>query len=142
MSLSLSLWLSLYATKLCTCHLALSCLNLISITIVIISMTLYELVLHYHILSYHISCSLILSLLLIWCPFDSILFDSIESDLLYCSVSYLISMNDLCLSVYLSVCVFISMNKSFFPLLFFSKVGKWRIVFEWLIVLLSHIWFN
>ena len=70
-------------------------------------------------ISYHISCSYILSLLLICSPlysvlfysillyfklirFDSILFDFIEFDSLYCSVLYLISMNDLCLSVRLS----------------------------------------
>ena len=87
----------------------------------------------YIIISYHISCSVILSLLLIWSPFysillyfkliefDSILFYFIEFDLLYCSVLYLISMNDLCLSVRpsvrLSVCFFISMNKFMFSLL-------------------------
>ena len=49
---------------------------------------------------------------------DSILFYSIEFDLLYCSVLYLISMNDLCLSVRLFVCLFICMNKFMFSLLF------------------------
>ena len=91
----------------------------------------------YIIISYHISCSLILSLLLIWSPLHSILsystsfqidsiwfyfiFYFIEFDLLYCSVLYVISMNDLCLSVRpsvcLSVCVFICMNKFMFSLL-------------------------
>ena len=48
----------------------------------------------------------------IWSPFDLI-----EFDLLYCSVLYLISMNDLCLSVRLSVYLFICMNKFMFSLL-------------------------
>ena len=104
----------------------MSFLVLTSITIVIIGMTSYELVLHYLMTSHHISCSLILSLLLICSPFysnllyfklilyDSIRFDSIEVDLLYCSVLYLISMNDLCLSVRPFVCLFICMNKFLF----------------------------
>ena len=53
-----------------------------SITTVIIGMTLYELVLHYHIILYRILCFFILSLLLIWSPFYSILFN-FHSILLY-----------------------------------------------------------
>ena len=84
LSLLLSLSLSLYTTSICIFYLDLSCLVLswlalpwcewTSITTVIIGMTLYELALHYHIISYHILCSFILSLLLIWSPFYSILF--------------------------------------------------------------------
>ena len=62
-------------------YLVLSWVEWTNITIVIIGMTLYELVLHYitksyHIISYHISCSFVLSLLLIWSPFHTILFYS------------------------------------------------------------------
>ena len=108
-----------------TC-LVLSWVELTSITIVIIGMTLYDLVLHYIIISYHISCSFILSLLLIWSPFytilfysilfnstlfqiDSIWFDlillfySILLDLIYCIVQYSISYQWM-ICVYLSVC--------------------------------------
>ena len=92
--------------------LALSWCEWTSITIVIIGMTLYELVLHYHIISYDILCSFILCLLLIWSPFYSI-----EFDLLYCSVLYFMSMNDLCLSVRLSVCLFICVKNFLFSLL-------------------------
>ena len=61
--------------------------------------------------------SILLYFKLIW--FDLILSTSIEFDLLYFSVLYLISMNDLCLSVRPSVCLFICMNKFMFSLLFF-----------------------
>ena len=82
-------------------------------------------------ISYHISCSFILSLLLIFSPVYSILFYFISNWFysilfyliwlnLYYSVSYLISLNDLCLSVRLSVCVFICMNRFLFSLRFFS----------------------
>ena len=116
-----------------------SWLDLTSITIVIIGMTLYELVLHYHIISYHNSCSFILSLLLIWSPFysilvnfKSILFDSILFfillNLIYYIFQYCISYQwMICVylvrsSVCLSVCLFICMNKFMFSLLscFFS----------------------
>ena len=79
----------------------------------------------YHIIPYHISCSFILSLLLIWSPFYSILLNSILFywiwfNLLFCIVSHI---NEWFVSVRLSVCVFICMNKFFsylFPLLFFT----------------------
>ena len=167
--MSLSLSLSLYATNLCIFHLlltylALSCLILswcewTSITIVIIGMTLYELVLHYIIISYHISCSYILSLLLIWYPFhsilfystlfqiDSILFHFIEFDLLYCSVLYVISMNDLCLSVRPSVCLSVCLSVWISLCFLFSPVSLFFLypffffslfIFIFLSLLFSH----
>ena len=58
--------------------------------------------------------------------FDWILFNSIELDLLYSSVLYLISMNDLCLSVSLfilpSVCLSVWISFSLFSLLFFLSL--------------------
>ena len=76
----------------------------------------------YYIILHLITCFFILSLLLIRSPFNSILFYFIEFDLLYCSVLYLISMNDLCLSVRPSVCLSVRlsvcMNKFMFSLLF------------------------
>ena len=96
--------------------LVLPCLEWTSITIVIIGMTLYELVLHYHIISYHISCSYVLSLLLIWSPFHSILFYFISFQIhsiwfysillnsIYCIVQYSISYQWM-ICVYLSVCL-------------------------------------
>ena len=93
-------------------YFILSCLvfswfGLTSITIVIIGMTLYELVLHYHIISYHIIPYHLFSNLicsaLYFIQLDSTWLYSILFDLSYCSVLHLISMNDLCLFVLLSV---------------------------------------
>ena len=153
----------------------------------------------------HIPCYFILSHLLI-CPrfystlfqidsirFDSTRFDSFRFDLPYCSVLYLLLMNDLCLSVrlsvYLSVWIsfcfllvsFLSLSFLFFLYSFLmnvflthpctythththtrthtrthtyininicsfswlvhitSKVGKWRIVFDWLYYLIFDL---
>ena len=87
------------------------------------------------IISYYISCSFILSLLLIWSPFYSILFystlfpiDSIRFDptlfywirftVLFSIVSYINEwFMSICPSICLSVCVFICMNKFMFSLL-------------------------
>ena len=56
-------------------------------------------------LSYHISCSFLLSLLLIWSPFYSILFYStlFQIDSIHCIVQYSISYQWM-ICVYLSVC--------------------------------------
>ena len=69
--------------------------------------------------SYHIIWYLMFFYFMSSADLISILFYSIEFDLLYCSVLYLISMNDLCLSVCLCLCVclFICMNKFMFSLL-------------------------
>ena len=136
-------------------YLILPCVELTSITIVMIGMTLYEHVLHYYVISYHIisylswfvlHCILfnLIQLNLIWLNY--IRFYSIEFDLLYCPVLYLISMNDLYLSICPSVrpCVclsdilFICMNKFFFSLifsfvlfsLFFSLMNVWHTCFN------------
>ena len=116
----------IYVYFICSC-LALSCHEWTSITIVIIGMTLYELVLHYIIISYHVSCSFILSLLLIWSPFYSILFYSIlfyriRFTILFSIVSHtnewFVSIcPSVCPSICLSVCLFICMNKFMFSLL-------------------------
>ena len=120
-------------TSLALFCLVLTWCELTSITTAIIGMTLYELVSHYITISYHIISDVFLFYLFCWFDFHSILFYSIllhfisnrfdliwfdstlfyiiEFDLLYCSVLYLISMNDLCLSIYpsdsLSVCLFV-----------------------------------
>ena len=65
-------------------------------------------------ISYHISCSLILSFLLISSPFHYFLLN-----LIYYIVEYCISFQWM-ICVYLSVCLFICMNKFFFSLRFFS----------------------
>ena len=100
--------------------------------------------LQYHIISYYISCFFILSLLLIWSPFHSILiyfnlfyfisnrFDLIWFDwilfywirftVLFSIVSHINEwFVSVCPSIYLSVCMFICMNKflSFSLLSFF-----------------------
>ena len=118
--LSLLLICSFFNVYFILPSLVFSWFELASITIVILSMTLYELVIHCNNISYLMFFNLIssaeLSLfhsILFYSTlfqidsilFYSIRFDSIESKLLYCSVLYLISMNDLCLSVRLSVCL-------------------------------------
>ena len=129
--------------------LVLSCVELTSITIVIIGMTLYDLVLHYitisyHIISYHISCSFILSLLLIWSPFHSILFYFISNRfdliLFYSILFYWIwftilfsivsHINEWFVSICPSVCLSVCMNKFLFSL-FFS-------LFSWTSSSLKH----
>ena len=199
----MSLLLSLYATDLCIVYLVLTCLILSWVDQYYYCYHSHDVVwarltLPYHIISYHIIFHVLLFYLFCWFDLhsilfystlfyfisnwlDSILFYFIEFDLLYCSVLYLISMNDLCLSVRLSICLSVYLYEevyvfssllflysfivlfSFISLSFLmnvflthththtdtdtqihmnicsflwlvhitSKVGKWRIVFEW-----------
>ena len=90
----------------------LSCVALTSITIVIIGMTLHELVLPYLFLSY-LSCWSVLHCILLQ-------FDSIEFGLLYCSVLYLISVNDFIWFWLLRSCKILSLHVYYWSSLFFS----------------------
>ena len=90
-------------------------------------------ILFYSILFYFISNRLDL----IW--FYSILFYSIEFDLLYCSVLYLISMNDLCLSICPSVCLLICINKFLFSISYLFSLFFLFSLFSFLLnVFLTH----
>ena len=71
-------------------------------------------------MSFYLFCWFVLHSILFYSTLfqiDLIWFYSIEFDLLYCSVLYLISMNDLCLSICPSVCLLICINKFMFSLL-------------------------
>ena len=100
-------------------------------------MSLSYITISYHIIShvflFYLFCCFDLHSILFYSTLfqiDSILFYSIEFDLLYCSVLF-ISMNDLCLSVRPSVCLFVSMNKYLFSLLFLFSFISLSLLFSY-----------
>ena len=142
--MSLSLWLSLYATNLCIFHLVLPCFVLSGLVLLLLLLAWRCMSSCYITLSYHIISHILLFYLFCWFDLHSILFYSIlfeiDSIWFYFVLFYFIS-NLFDLVLFYSILFYFISN--IFDLIWFYSILFYWIRFTILVSIVSHIneWF-